>query len=66
MPWCGDCDVHVSPVELGDGGSCPTCGRELDLTPPRAPWHFKLLVASMTVYLGWRGWQGIAWLLRRF
>lgn len=66
MPWCEDCNEHVRYDELAEGDACPTCGRTLDTTPPKAPWHFKLLLASMTVYLGWRGWQGIAWVLRRF
>lgn len=28
------------------------------------PWHFKLLVAAITVYLGYRAFQGIEWLVR--
>ena len=45
-------------------GTCPTCGRYLDVptTPSdgadeeeeKAPWHFKLLVVALVVYLGWR------------
>jgi hypothetical protein len=27
------------------------------------PWHFKLLVAAITVYLGYRAFQGIEWLV---
>lgn len=66
MAWCEDCHRHVEADALGDGGTCPTCGRVLDTSPVKAPWHFKLLLGSLTVYLGWRGWQGIAWLLHRF
>jgi len=33
--------------------------------PPRAPWHFKLLVASAALYLAWRAAQGAAWLAGR-
>lgn len=33
--------------------------------PPRAPWHFKLLVVSAGGYLAWRGLQGLAWLAGR-
>jgi hypothetical protein len=44
-------------------GKCPTCGRVIaevkDL--PRVPWHFKLMLVALTIYLGWRAWQGIAW-----
>lgn len=27
------------------------------------PWHFKLLVAAIAVYLGYRAFQGIEWLV---
>lgn len=30
------------------------------------PWHLKLLLAAAAVYLGWRGVQGVEWLLGRF
>jgi hypothetical protein len=48
-------------------GTCPSCGRVLadpvraELDAPRAPWHFKLLVAAVVVYLGWRVLQLVAW-----
>lgn len=66
MAWCDECNRHLEPQELGESDTCPGCGRALDTTPVKAPWHFKLLLGSLTVYLGWRGWQGITWLLRRF
>ncbi len=30
---------------------------------PKAPWHFKLLVAAVVVYLGWRLIQTIGWIV---
>jgi len=44
-------------------GGCPTCGGEEEL--PRAPWHFKLLVVATVIYLGWRAWQGLAWVIQK-
>jgi hypothetical protein len=38
-------------------GSCPTCGR-LIAPPARVPWHFWFLLAALTLYLGYRAWQG--------
>jgi len=32
-------------------------------THPRAPWHFKVLVVGTVVYLGYRLYQGIGWLI---
>ena len=65
MPVCTDCDHYWRPGELAEGGTCPTCGQALDLTPPKAPWHFKLLLVSATAYLAWRAVQGIAWVIQR-
>ena len=29
----------------------------------RAPWHFKLLVAAVVLYLGWRAVQLVEWVV---
>jgi hypothetical protein len=29
----------------------------------RAPWHFKILAVGTVIYLGWRLYQGIGWLV---
>jgi hypothetical protein len=39
-------------------------GDEDDL--PEVPWHLKLLAAAVAVYLGYRAFQGIEWLVGRF
>ena len=65
MPWCDDCSAYWRPGELAEGGTCPTCERELDTTPPKSPWHFKLLMVSLAIYLGYRAVQGIAWVVGR-
>ena len=63
MPWCEDCAKYYTPNSVRDDGTCPTCGRVLHApdgsTAPRvddeaAPWHFKLMVVLVAVYLGWR------------
>jgi hypothetical protein len=45
---------------MGADGSCPTCGRVL-APPARAPWHFKLLLVALIVYLTYRAYQGVVW-----
>jgi hypothetical protein len=35
-----------------------------DLAP--VPWHLKLLAGAVALYLGWRAFQGIEWLVHRF
>ena len=72
MPWCEDCAKYLTPTSLNADGTCPTCGRpvgeiearaESELDDERTPWHFKLLVAAVALYLGWRLVQGIGWLV---
>jgi hypothetical protein len=61
MPWCDDCNRFWNPPSMGKGGECPSCGRVL-APPRRAPWHFKILLVGITVYLGYRGYQLVVWL----
>lgn len=32
---------------------------------PKVPWHFWLLLVSVVIYLGWRAWEGIVWVINR-
>ncbi len=64
MPWCEPCAKYWTPNSMNDDGTCPKCGEQV--TEPgehdsgagsddeKAPWHFKLMVAALAVYLGWR------------
>ena len=72
MPWCEECSKYLTPTSVKSDGTCPTCGRtvgeierradvEADATP--MPWHFKLLMLALVLYLGWRLVQGIEWVL---
>jgi hypothetical protein len=78
MPWCDECSQWFSPNALTAEGHCPKCGRALakpgpadalldpDAPPPKAPWHFWVLVAAIVIYLGWRLIQGVGWIAGRF
>ncbi|MGH9270096.1 MAG: hypothetical protein ACRDZ2_02365 [Ilumatobacteraceae bacterium] len=69
VPFCEDCSRYWAPSTMTVDGRCPTCDRQLDAPgdgeaqdrrdhgDERAPWHFKLLVAAVVVYLGWRFFQ---------
>lgn len=71
MPWCDTCSRFLNPNSLTVEGSCPQCGRHVadpeDLVkatePESTPWHFKLLIAAVVVYLGWRLIQMIGWVI---
>jgi hypothetical protein len=64
MPWCEDCAKYWAPSAMTPEGRCPTCGRDLEAPAPardgdhgadeKAPWHFKLMVIALVVYLVWR------------
>lgn len=63
MPWCEECDRLVDDDELDDV-FCPDCGTEL-VAPSRRPmpWYFRAMIAASAVYLGWRAYQGISWVV---
>lgn len=67
MPFCAACDRFYNPNTLDDGGDCPEGHHVADpgptVEPPGVPWHFKLMLAFIVVYLGWRLIQLIGWLL---
>ena len=77
MPWCETCSKYLAPTGLNTDGSCPTCGApEGEIEQPaeevaadevvadeRTPWHFKLLIGVVAIYLGWRTVQMIGWLI---
>jgi hypothetical protein len=72
MPWCEDCERYWAPSAMTPEGRCPTCGADLeapehadhaegadaeDTVDEKAPWHFKLLVVLLVVYLVYRGYE---------
>jgi len=79
VPWCDQCNRFLSPASVLIDGTCPACGRPVDpgqaklpAPPPAAPteepldpvpWHFKLLLGAVALYLGYRAFQGIEWLI---
>ena len=71
MPWCDACNRYASSDSLGPEGECPSCGRPVATAPddvegaPHAPWHFRLLVTAAVLYLAWRAYYGVVWLLDR-
>jgi hypothetical protein len=67
VPWCEDCSKFWNPNSLPPDGTCPTCGRFIADAPPEAkvPWHFWILIVALGIYLSWRAWQGIEWVIHR-
>lgn len=69
MPFCADCDRFYNPNTLSAGGDCPGGHHVADphAGEPAAevPWHFKLMVVLVVLYLGWRLVEGVAWVADR-
>ncbi|HUP69900.1 MAG TPA: hypothetical protein VM142_08795 [Acidimicrobiales bacterium] len=67
MPWCESCSRYIDPPAEGIVAQCPGCGQPAGApeAEPKAPWHFKLLVAATIAYLAFRAYQGVLWLLAR-
>jgi len=61
VPWCDSCNRVVDDDDLTADGSCPDCGASL--AKRSIPWTFKTMIAATVVYLGYRAYQGIAWLV---
>ncbi len=63
MPWCDECDRIVADDDLVEG-ACPTCTTQI-VAPERGPlpWRFRFMIAATIVYLGWRIYQGVSWLI---
>ena len=68
MPWCSSCDQFLNPASVDELGSCPKCGKIVELGElamedssgeVKVPWHFWVGVAAVVIYLGWRLIQGV-------
>jgi hypothetical protein len=61
----GDADTgEETPREGVGAASSPShASSEQGSRQARAPWHFKVLLVGTVVYLGWRLYQGIGWLV---
>ena len=63
MPWCDDCSKFWDDESVSEAsGACPTCGRELGTTRKGVPWHFKLMLVALAVYMGYRIYWLAEWL----
>lgn len=76
MPFCEECERYLTPTSMEADGTCPTCHRSVAteglaaveaVARPAAkiPWHFWLLLSAAALYLGWRGIEGVVWLIEQ-
>ncbi len=66
MPFCGDCDRFYNPNTLDEQGDCPAGHHVADPAaepePTTVPWHFKLMLVFLVIYLSWRLIQLLMWI----
>ncbi len=60
----GSCEVCGTVIASRSERKALAAGKQLPDSeePSGTPWHFKLLIGSATIYLGWRAVQGLEWL----
>jgi uncharacterized paraquat-inducible protein A len=61
--WCEECQADVEDEHLTDEGACPRCGTLLRSERRPVPWTFKVMLVATVIYLGYRAYQGIGWLV---
>ena len=61
---CPFCFQTVDYKRAGKAEKLREVGEEPEESVP-TPWHFKLLIALTTVYLGYRFLQGVEWLAHK-
>ena len=76
MPWCVSCNKFLTPSTVRPDATCPKCGqiverglipgmtRPADEPAPAVPWHLKLLLLALVVYLTFRAFQIVDWVVR--
>lgn len=77
VPWCVSCNKFLTPPTVRTDGTCPRCGntverglipgmtRSADEERVGVPWHLKLLGVAFAIYLSYRFFQLIEWVLHR-
>lgn len=78
MPWCVSCNKFLTPSTVRPDATCPKCGnivekglipgmtRPANEAPTGVPWHLKLLMSGVALYLGWRFLQMGDWIFRNW
>ncbi len=59
--WCDTCEEMVLVGDLDQDDCCPRCGERVG--PRKVPLKFKLMIAATAIYLAYRAFQGITWVV---
>ena len=61
-PGVSSATQRLEPEELTADGTCPTCGT-VPLEHRKSPWYFKFMLVASVIYLGYRAFQGVTWVV---
>ena len=62
MAWCEQCDRQLEDEEVAEDRTCPSCGTPVQ-DHRASPWWFKFLAVATVIYLGYRAFQGVTWVI---
>ncbi len=62
----GNAHVAVDELQPEPKPELDADGNPVEDDDYHAPWHFKLAVGAIVVYLGYRAWQGLDWLWQHY
>ena len=62
MPWCEECDQRLEEEELTADGDLPRLRRD-SAAHRKPPWYFKFMLVASVIYLGYRAFQGVTWVV---
>ncbi|MFM1838161.1 MAG: hypothetical protein ACO3FT_01870 [Ilumatobacteraceae bacterium] len=51
---CPECGREIEPSPRSGSTHAPTLRELSEMSGEKTPWHFKLLMAMLVAYLGWR------------
>ncbi len=56
--WCDHCEIAQ------EDETCESCGADLSIAEPGPiPWRWRLFIVATIIYLIWRIYQLISWLV---
>jgi hypothetical protein len=62
VPWCEQCEAQLADEDLTEAGRCPACASE-PIPHRKSPWWFKFVAVATVIYLGYRAFQGVTWVV---
>jgi len=61
MPWCEQCDTDLETEDLTRTATARRAAPSR--TPSQAAVWFKFLAVATVIYLGYRAFQGVTWVI---